>query len=223
MSKNKVKQDEAMSKNKVKQGQFMSKIKSKWGRNISKVQFFVGCFIILVILAMDFFNKPSDFGLNMMNINWSLFNILAVIFLYLLTFKNIEARTISKEKNKENIVNALLEECYTNINTLIDSLVAIKMKVTEESINEAMDIAFPNDNLIQDLIKDGLLTEKELMDYNSIKASFKRTVSFSRFMVLKLEDDIKTDIEKVYKGYKTELETLVSSALEQLKLKGLPK
>ncbi|EAE9737741.1 hypothetical protein CC244_06065, partial [Listeria monocytogenes] len=67
MSKNKVKQDEAMSKNKVKQGQFMSKIKSKWGRNISKVQFFVGCFIILVILAMDFFNKPSDFGLNMMN------------------------------------------------------------------------------------------------------------------------------------------------------------
>ncbi|EPY9329933.1 hypothetical protein ACXHXU_001200 [Listeria monocytogenes] len=219
MSKNKVKQDGDTSRIKLKWGQFMSKIKLKWGRNISKVQFFVGCFIILVILGMDYFNKPSDFGLNMMNINWSLFNILAVIFLYLLTFKNIEARTISKEKNKENIVKALLEECYTNINPLIHSLVAIKMKVNEKSINEAMDIAFTNDNLIQDLIKDGLLTEKELMDYNSIKASFKRTVSFSRFMVLDLEEDIKTDVEKMYKDYKNELETLVTSALKQLKSK----
>ncbi|EAE4087984.1 hypothetical protein E1W91_02210, partial [Listeria monocytogenes] len=37
------------------------------------------------------------YWLNMTNINWSLINILVVIFLYLLTFKNIEARTISKE------------------------------------------------------------------------------------------------------------------------------
>ncbi|ECP0400329.1 hypothetical protein FYC00_08875 [Listeria monocytogenes] len=195
----------------------MSKNKVKRKRNISKVQFFVGCLIILGILAVDYFNGLSAVGLDMMNINWSLFNILVVIFLYLLTFKNIEARTILKEKNKKDIVNALLKECYTNINPLMHSLVAIKMKVNEESINEAMDIAFTNDNLIQDLIKDGLLTEKELMDYNSIKASFKRTVSFSRFMVLDLKKDIKADIEKTYKDYKTELETLVNSALEQLK------
>ncbi|EPN9397602.1 hypothetical protein ACT46F_000925 [Listeria monocytogenes] len=212
-----------MSKNKVTQERIMSKIKWIWEKILSNIQFFVGCLIILVILAVDYFNGLSAAGLDMMNINWSLFNILVVIFLYLLTFKNIEARTILKEKNKKDIVNALLKECYTNINPLMHSLVAIKMKVNEESINEAMDIAFTNDNLIQDLIKDGLLTEKELMNYNSIKASFKRTVSFSRFMVLKLEEDIKTDIEKVYKDYKTELETLVSSALEQLKLKGLPK
>ncbi|ECP0224430.1 hypothetical protein FX166_14020 [Listeria monocytogenes] len=195
----------------------MSKNKVKRKRNISKVQFFVECLIILGILAVDYFNGLSAVGLDMMNINWSLFNILVVIFLYLLTFKNIEARTILKEKNKKDIVNALLKECYTNINPLMHSLVAIKMKVNEESINEAMDIAFTNDNLIQDLIKDGLLTEKELMDYNSIKASFKRTVSFSRFMVLDLKKDIKADIEKTYKDYKTELETLVNSALEQLK------
>ncbi|EAD2408787.1 hypothetical protein LN805_000310 [Listeria monocytogenes] len=206
-----------MSKNKVTQERIMSKIKWIWEKILSNIQFFVGCLIILVILAVDYFNGLSAVGLDMMNINWSLFNILVVIFLYLLTFKNIEARTILKEKNKKDIVNALLKECYTNINPLMHSLVAIKMKVNEESINEAMDIAFTNDNLIQDLIKDGLLTEKELMDYNSIKASFKRTVSFSRFMVLDLKKDIKTDIEKTYKDYKTELETLVNSALEQLK------
>ncbi|EMZ0120214.1 hypothetical protein ACY2YH_001198 [Listeria monocytogenes] len=206
-----------MSKNKVTQERIMSKIKWIWEKILSNIQFFVGCLIILVILAVDYFNGLSAAGLDMMNINWSLFNILVVIFLYLLTFKNIEARTILKEKNKKDIVNALLKECYTNINPLMHSLVAIKMKVNEESINEAMDIAFTNDNLIQDLIKDGLLTEKELMDYNSIKASFKRTVSFSRFMVLDLKKDIKTDIEKTYKDYKTELETLVNSALEQLK------
>lgn len=199
------------------QERIMSKIKWIWEKILSNIQFFVGCLIILVILAVDYFNGLSAVGLDMMNINWSLFNILVVIFLYLLTFKNIEARTILKEKNKKDIVNALLKECYTNINPLMHSLVAIKMKVNEESINEAMDIAFTNDNLIQDLIKDGLLTEKELMDYNSIKASFKRTVSFSRFMVLDLKKDIKTDIEKTYKDYKTELETLVNSALEQLK------
>ncbi|EAF8331396.1 hypothetical protein AYX37_01590 [Listeria monocytogenes] len=206
-----------MSKNKVTQERIMSNIKWIWEKILSNIQFFVGCLIILGILAVDYFNGLSAVGLDMMNINWSLFNILVVIFLYLLTFKNIEARTILKEKNKKDIVNALLKECYTNINPLMHSLVAIKMKVNEESINEAMDIAFTNDNLIQDLIKDGLLTEKELMDYNSIKASFKRTVSFSRFMVLDLKKDIKADIEKTYKDYKTELETLVNSALEQLK------
>ncbi|EGJ6230507.1 hypothetical protein INB49_000006 [Listeria monocytogenes] len=206
-----------MSKNKVTQERIMSNIKWIWEKILSNIQFFVGCLIILGILAVDYFNGLSAVGLDMMNINWSLFNILVVIFLYLLTFKNIETRTILKEKNKKDIVNALLKECYTNINPLMHSLVAIKMKVNEESINEAMDIAFTNDNLIQDLIKDGLLTEKELMDYNSIKASFKRTVSFSRFMVLDLKKDIKTDIEKTYKDYKTELETLVNSALEQLK------
>ncbi|WP_316002174.1 hypothetical protein, partial [Listeria monocytogenes] len=52
----------------------------------------------------------------MTNINWSLINILVVIFLYLLTFKNIEARTISKEINKEEIVYALLKECYEKMN-----------------------------------------------------------------------------------------------------------
>ncbi|EQC1968781.1 hypothetical protein ACY27E_002770, partial [Listeria monocytogenes] len=71
MSKNKEKQDEDMPKNKVKRK-----------RNISKVQFFVGCSIILASLVMDFLNVPSHFGLNMMSINWSLFNILVVIFLY---------------------------------------------------------------------------------------------------------------------------------------------
>ncbi|HDA9556689.1 TPA: hypothetical protein O5565_002953, partial [Listeria innocua] len=129
------------------------------------------------------------------------------------------ARTISKEKNKENIVNALLEECYTNINPIIHSLGAIKMQINEENINAAMNIAFPNDNLIQDLIKDGLLTEIELMDYHSIKASFKRAVSFSRFRALELKGDTKTEVEKVYKDYITELETQVNSALKQLILK----
>ncbi|HHH5767385.1 TPA: hypothetical protein ACP2J6_002883, partial [Listeria monocytogenes] len=56
------------------------------------------------------------YWLNMTNINWSLINILVVIFLYLLTFKNIEARTISKEINKEEIVYALLKECYEKMN-----------------------------------------------------------------------------------------------------------
>ncbi|EQC2246174.1 TPA: hypothetical protein IRA23_000764 [Listeria monocytogenes] len=202
MSKNKEKQDEDMPKNKVKRK-----------RNISKVQFFVGCSIILASLVMDFLNVPSHFGLNMMSINWSLFNILVVIFLYLLTFKNIEARTILKEKNKKDIVNALLKECYTNINPTIDSLQAIKMQINEENIDAAMNIAFPNDNLIQDLIKDGLLTKDELMYYLSIKSSFKSMLSFSHFLDLEVKDEIKTDIEQIYANYKTELEDLVTSAL----------
>ncbi|ECL4453152.1 hypothetical protein FTE40_13395, partial [Listeria monocytogenes] len=89
-----------MSKNKVTQERIMSKIKWIWEKILSNIQFFVGCLIILVILAVDYFNGLSAVGLDMMNINWSLFNILVVIFLYLLTFKNIEARTILKEKNK---------------------------------------------------------------------------------------------------------------------------
>ncbi|EAD5741507.1 hypothetical protein EX169_10665 [Listeria monocytogenes] len=178
--------------------------------------FKIGFGIIILILIADYFNAPSAVGLNMMNINWSLFNILVVIILYLLTFKNIEARTILKEKNKENIVNELLKECYLNINDTVKSLQSIKNLVNEDNIDAVMNIAFPNDNLIQNLIKDGLLTDEELMYYLSIKANFNKVVSLSRFLNLEFEGDLETDIEEVYDSYKTELKKLVKLALDQL-------
>ncbi|EGK1644551.1 hypothetical protein ABZZ41_000315 [Listeria monocytogenes] len=178
--------------------------------------FKIGFGIIILILIADYFNAPSAVGLNMMNINWSLFNILVVIILYLLTFKNIEARTILKEKNKENIVNELLKECYLNINDTVKSLQSIKNLVNEDNIDAVMNIAFPNDNLIQNLIKDGLLTDEELMYYLSIKATFNKVVSLSRFLNLEFEGDLETDIEEVYDSYKTELKKLVKLALDQL-------
>ncbi|ELY0461698.1 hypothetical protein SLM20_000946 [Listeria innocua] len=181
--------------------------------------FKIGFGIIILILIADYFNAPSAVGLNMMNINWSLFNILVVIILYLLTFKNIEARTILKEKNKENIVNELLKECYLNINDTVKSLQSIKNLVNEDNIDAVMNIAFPDDNLIQNLIKDGLLTDEELMYYLSIKATFNKVVSLSRFRALELKGDTKTEVEEAYKDYITELETQVNSALKQLILK----
>ncbi|MBC2122195.1 hypothetical protein [Listeria marthii] len=206
-----------MSKNKLKREREMPKIKLIWERNISNIQFFVGCIIILGILVMDYFNIPSDNGLNMMSINWSLFNILVVIFLYLLTFKNIEARTILKEKNKKDIVNALLKECYTNINSNLESLQPIKQQLKSDNINAAINIAFPNDNLIQDLIIEGLLTKEELMNYLSIKTSFKETVTFLGFSGLKeIGEDTQANMEEIYNNNKITLEIQVDSASKQL-------
>ncbi|MBC2062473.1 hypothetical protein [Listeria marthii] len=206
-----------MSKNKLKREREMPKIKLIWERNISNIQFFVGCIIILGILVMDYFNIPSDNGLNMMSINWSLFNILVVIFLYLLTFKNIEARTILKEKNKKDIVNALLKECYTNINSNLESLQPIKQQLKGDNINAAINIAFPNDNLIQDLIIEGLLTKEELMNYLSIKTSFKETVTFLGFSGLKeIGEDTQANMEEIYNNNKITLEIQVDSASKQL-------
>ncbi|EAD2138726.1 hypothetical protein TQ22_07670, partial [Listeria monocytogenes] len=101
----------------------------------------------------------------------------------------------------------------------VKSLQSIKNLVNEDNIDAVMNIAFPNDNLIQNLIKDGLLTDEELMYYLSIKATFNKVVSLSRFRALELKGDTKTEVEKVYKDYITELETQVNSALKQLILK----
>ncbi|MBC1669213.1 hypothetical protein HB945_06245 [Listeria welshimeri] len=66
-----------------------------------------GFLTIIITFTFDFLNLPSNLSnwlkwnwLNVTNINWALFNILVVIFLYILTFKNIEKKGITKERNK---------------------------------------------------------------------------------------------------------------------------
>ncbi|EJY1256954.1 hypothetical protein OFP71_002427 [Listeria monocytogenes] len=161
------------------------------------------------------------YWLNMTNINWSLINILVVIFLYLLTFKNIEARTISKEINKEEIVYALLKECYEKMNDNLNDYYDFKDIIARENIDVLIDVTFMYDNLIQEYIKEGVLTKEELTNYHKIKSSFKKTVGFLPFFnrKLKLTNKEQKTVQSIYEDSKKELEKLITSSLQQLEAK----
>ncbi|EAF1438984.1 hypothetical protein CHJ26_06040 [Listeria monocytogenes] len=161
------------------------------------------------------------YWLNMTNINWSLINILVVIFLYLLTFKNIEARTISKEINKEEIVYALLKECYEKMNDNLNDYYDLKDIIVRENIDVLIDVTFMYDNLIQEYIKEGVLTKEELTNYHKIKSRFKKTVGFLLFFNRKPKLTCKEQktVQSKYEDSKKELEKLITSSLQRLEAK----
>ncbi|EEP6659289.1 hypothetical protein HCD36_000996 [Listeria monocytogenes] len=172
-------------------------------------------FLLNIVHNVSLLIQNDFYWLNMTNINWSLINILVVIFLYLLTFKNIEARTISKEINKEEIVYALLKECYEKMNDNLNDFYDFKNIIVRENIDILIDVTFMYDNLIQEYIKEGVLTKEELTNYHKIKSSFKKTVGFLPFF----NEEQQETVQNKYEDYKKELKELITSSIQQLDAK----
>ncbi|EAC3129705.1 hypothetical protein AAU23_03195 [Listeria monocytogenes] len=130
------------------------------------------------------------------NINWALFNILVIIFLYLLTFKNIESRTIAKETNKKEIAILLLNECYKDCEKQTEQLISDVKKFKIENTSLIQSIPFDNENLIFELVTDGQLSPKHLKQYTKVKKDYQRYVAATN-LLFKIKEGDKDDEKKV--------------------------
>ena len=149
--------------------------------------------VIILITILDYMNLPSSFlGLKVSNMNWDFYmgslNVIAVVVLYVITYKVLDQREIKKEKNKSEIAATLLKDCYEQCNFYLKMLneetvdrhiiPKIDFNSTAPSIiNKLVNIPFDNENIIMDLAKDGQITKQQITSYFDVKQKFNNYVT----------------------------------------------
>ncbi len=152
----------------------------------------VSILLIVGITVLDYINLPTLLGMNISNINWDFYigflNVLAIIAMYIITYKLLDKRAIKKEKNKKEISILLLkdcyEECYGYIKLLNDENVEkyivpkIDFNATKpKQIVNLQNAPFDNENIIMDLVKDGQITSQQIEGYFNVKRKFRQYVN----------------------------------------------
>jgi len=92
-----------------------------------KIIITVSIMLILGITVLDYTNLPSSLmGFKMSNMNWDVYigilNIVAVLVMYVITYKTLDQRAIKREKNKCEISIMLIKDCYKECQNYINFL-----------------------------------------------------------------------------------------------------
>ena len=179
----------------------------------------ISILLIVVITVLDYINMPTLLGMNISNINWDFYmgflNVLAIIAMYVITYKLLDKRAVKKEKNKKDISILLIKDCYEECYSYIKMLNEVNVekyivpKIDFDSTNPKLIVnlqnaPFDNEDIIMDLVKDGQITRQQIEGYFTVKRKFRqyvnmRIITFDAphiYMPLK-EELLKTlDIEK---------------------------
>ncbi|HAO5923645.1 TPA: hypothetical protein IP987_002865, partial [Listeria monocytogenes] len=103
------------------------------------------------------------------------------IFLYILTFKNIEKKGITKERNKQSIGRLLLEKCYIDCITNGTEINEKHEFITQKNSTAIKNIPFINEKILIGFVHDGQLTQEEFQHYINVKSKFTKFVGFIPF------------------------------------------
>lgn len=81
-----------------------------------KLTIIISFLLIIVITIFDYADIPTLLGLNISNMNWDFYmgilNVMAVVVIFIITYKKINQRETEEEKNKYDISMMLLIDCY---------------------------------------------------------------------------------------------------------------
>lgn len=176
----------------------------------------VSIMLILGITVLDYTNLPSSLmGLKMSNMNWDFYigilNIVAVLVMYVITYKTLDQRAIKREKNKCEISVMLIKGCYKECQSYINFLnketvekyivPKIDFNSTEHKItNNLQNAPFENENIIMDLVKDGQVSKNQIAGYFNVKQKFRQYVNIRITMY---------DAPHIYEPLQAELSHLI--------------
>lgn len=148
-------------------------------------------FLLFVVgFAIDYFNLPSFFGLNMKNINYDIQNIVVSIIttfgLFLITYLLIERHNIRRQKNQYEIAKFSLQLVYMTCERLINQLDKEDKQFLKKEGKEIVSMyekqPFYDDQLIMQLGVDGAIPFFWTERYQKIKANYSLYVKMFVFM-----------------------------------------
>ena len=157
---------------------------------IKIIEVITGLFIVLLIL--DYVNLPTLLGFKMSNINIDFFvgiiNAIIVIVLFCITYKEIDKRTVQREKNKRDISKLLIKKYYEDCLDYIEMLsqeTIEKYVVPKINFNSSDNVIicnlqnspFLNGATIWDFVKDGQVEEKRIEQFLNIKKKYEQYIS----------------------------------------------
>ena len=187
----------------------------------------ISILLIVGITVFDYVNLPTLLGMNISNINWdfymSFLNVLAIIAMYIITYKLLDKRAIKKEKNKKDISILLIkdcyEECYSYIKMLNEENVEkyILPKIDFNSTNSKQIVnlqnaPFDNESIIMDLVKDGQITHQQIEGYFNVKRKFRQYINMRiiTFDAPHIYLPLKEELLKVLDNEKLKISNVVS-------------
>lgn len=176
--------------------------------------------ITIIIIALDYFNLPSNLGLEMSNVNWNFLNIIIIVVLYIISYKILDARSIERENNKNAIVILLIKNCYNECLNQIDSL---KQEIVVDYIIPKMDFKsthnsvlvncqnfpFINENIIMDFVKDGQVTKHQVEGYFNLKEKYMQYITMRITLF---------DAPEIYEPLRIELKNELEKELKELNI-----
>ena len=165
--------------------------------------------IFIVYMILDYINILTKVGINVKNINLEILNIFIVIALYMTTFYFIDRKQMEKEKNKNEIANIILkniyEICLDNIYIFNDDIINNyivpncnfdKLIYEDEYMSNLLNQPFQNENIIYDLLKDGIISKKLYENYLVCKKNYREyiTIRIMFYDKPELSKDKKIDV-----------------------------
>ena len=147
----------------------------------------------LFYFILDYFNIPTNFGLNMSKINWDIAALVIsnaiVIGLYLITFLLIDKRNLINHKNKKDIAKHTLldvyNECKITVNTLnipeyskraSEQCDRDKLFFQDPVMQKYLNAPFENKDLIVNYAQDGIISKKVYASFLTVQKKYKQHI-----------------------------------------------
>lgn len=148
----------------------------------------------LCYFILDYFNIPTNFGLNMSKINWDIATLVIsnaiVVGLYLITYFLIDKRNLTNDKNKRDIAKLILLNMYSECKVSIQLLDDEKLRRITAShcdfnksiyddltMQHQINYPFANKDLIINYVHDGIIPSNIFEEFLEIQKLFRQYIT----------------------------------------------
>ena len=161
----------------------------------------VGCLVIIILIILfvliaDYYDLPSKIGLHMGELNYDVQAIaieaMVTILLFIIAYYLIDQRSITKQKNQEEIAKMMIATSYKLCRDYIAELdkqhtldFLLRSKIKSEDPDKLVssfydkyeEVPFDNHERIMQFCADGILSKSQMVDYLQVKHLFSAYVS----------------------------------------------
>ena len=155
----------------------------------------LSCLVLTFIyFLLDINDLPASIGIQSENINWDIASIIisniVVVCLYLITFNELDHRSIEKDKNQREVALLLLSKTYGECRESVEvfdypgaakhaaeKCDLSKMIHEDKQLQYYLDFPFEFHEQIVEFASSGIISKKEFSDYLDLREAFRKHIN----------------------------------------------
>ena len=155
----------------------------------------LSCLVLTFIyFLLDINDLPASIGIQSENINWDIASIIisniVVVCLYLITFNELDHRSIEKDKNHREVALLLLSKTYGECRESVEvfdypgaakhaaeKCDLSKMIHEDKQLQYYLDFPFEFHEQIVEFASSGIISKKEFSDYLDLREAFRKHIN----------------------------------------------
>ena len=144
----------------------------------------LSCLVLTFIyFLLDINDLPASIGIQSENINWDIASIIisniVVVCLYLITFNELDHRSIEKDKNQREVALLLLSKTYGECRESVEVLdyPGAAKQAADTQLQYYLDFPFEFHEQIVEFASSGIISKKEFSDYLDLREAFRKHIN----------------------------------------------